>query len=126
MIENMNVAPAVPKPPFLLRAVRWLWRLAADRVYRNVMWLYLVRPKGAFQPFNDTLDNRYPGIFEFAQAELGAASAIRILSYGCSTGDEVFSLRRYFPRAMEWTLIAAILPCADVASNNRRMPTSHL
>src|SRR5690348_5151678 len=27
------------------------------------------------------------------------ASKISILSYGCSTGDEVFSLRRYFPCA---------------------------
>jgi SAM-dependent methyltransferase len=100
MINNINAAPAMPKPPLLLRTVRWLWRVASDRVYRNVMWLYLVRPKGAFQPFNDTLDDRYPRIFEFVQAELGAASAIRILSYGCSTGDEVFSLRRYFPRAV--------------------------
>jgi 2-polyprenyl-3-methyl-5-hydroxy-6-metoxy-1,4-benzoquinol methylase len=76
-----------------------LWRLAADRVYRNVMWLYVVRPKGTFQPFNDTLTDRYPRIFDFVQTELGAASKIKILSYGCSTGDEVFSLRQYFPGA---------------------------
>jgi SAM-dependent methyltransferase len=100
MTGNINAAPAMPKPPLLLRAARWLWRLVADRAYRNMMWLYLVRPKAAFQPFNDTLDNRYPRIFEFVQRELGAANKIRILSYGCSTGDEVFSLRRYFPRAI--------------------------
>ncbi len=28
------------------------------------------------------------------------ATDIRILSYGCSNGDEVFSLRRYFTRAI--------------------------
>ena len=97
MINNINTAAPIARPP--LRALRWLWRLAADRVYRNVMWLYFIRPKGAFQPFNDTFDDRYPKIFEFVQATLGAASKIKILSYGCSTGDEVFSLRRYFPRA---------------------------
>jgi hypothetical protein len=58
-----------------------------------------MRPNGAFQPFNDTEPNRYPGIFSFAQSALGAASDIRILSFGCSTGEEVFSLRQYFPHA---------------------------
>jgi SAM-dependent methyltransferase len=99
MIENIKIATAIARPPFLLRAIRRLWRLAVDRVYRNVMWLYFIKPKGAFQPFNDTSDDRYPGIFAFVAAELGAASKISILSYGCSTGDEVFSLRRYFPCA---------------------------
>src|SRR5579862_1094793 len=64
------------------------------------MWFYLMRPKGAFQPFNDTLDDRYPHIFRFVQSVLGAESKVEILSYGCSTGDEVFSLRQYFPRAV--------------------------
>jgi len=100
MMNNINAAPPIARSPLPVRELRWLWRLAADSVYRNVMWLYFLRPQGAFQPFNDTLDDRYPKIFEFVQAELGAASEIKILSYGCSTGDEVFSLRQYFPRAI--------------------------
>jgi SAM-dependent methyltransferase len=76
-----------------------LWRLAVDRVYRNVMWLYLVRPTGSFQPFNDTLQDRYPHIFNFVSSTLGAERNLKILSFGCSTGDEVFSLRQYFPHA---------------------------
>lgn len=103
MIQNIhtaNAAPPIKRPPFPARAIRRLWRLSTDRLYRNIMWLYFVRPKGAFQPFNDTEPNRYPGIFGFAQSELGAASDVRILSFGCSTGEEVFSLRRYFPCAV--------------------------
>jgi SAM-dependent methyltransferase len=99
MLRNINVAPEIERPALPRRALRWLRRLALDRVYRNVMWLYLVRPKGAFQPFNDTLEDRYPQIFNFVQSELGAEKKIAIMSYGCSTGDEVFSLRRYFPHA---------------------------
>lgn len=99
MTQNINTAPPIARSPLPARALRFLRRLAADRVYRRMMWLYFFKPKGAFQPFNDTLDDRYPRIFEFVQASLGAASEIKILSYGCSTGDEVFSLRRYFPRA---------------------------
>jgi len=56
-------------------------------------------PTGAFQPFNDTAADRYPRLFQFVQSELGAGNALDILSFGCSTGEEVFTLRRYFPRA---------------------------
>ena len=100
MTVNINTEPAQSRPPLIIRALRRLWRLAADRIYRNVMWLHVVRPRGAFQPFNDTRSDRYPRIFNFVRSELGAASEVKILSYGCSTGDEVFSLRQYFPAAI--------------------------
>jgi SAM-dependent methyltransferase len=79
--------------------LRKLWRLAVDGPYRNMMWLRWRQPAGAFQPYNDTEPNRYPRIFEFVQHLLGAQSELRILSFGCATGEEVFSLRRYFPHA---------------------------
>jgi SAM-dependent methyltransferase len=100
MTSNITSSSAATRPSLVLRAIRKFWRLATDRPYRDMTWLYVMRPKGAFQPFNDTEPNRYPEIFSFAQSKLGAASAVRILSFGCSTGDEVFSLRRYFPRAL--------------------------
>jgi len=77
-----------------------LWRLAVDRPYRNLMWHYLFRPKAAFHPFNDTKADRYPRIFSFVQSELGPSSKIMILSYGCSTGEEVYLLHTYFPHAV--------------------------
>jgi len=87
------------KPPLAWRLLRMLWRLTVNRSYRNIMWLDLVRPKGAYQPVNDTREDRYPRIFSFVRDRLGADSDVKILSFGCSTGEEVFSLRRYFPRA---------------------------
>ena len=98
---------------FLPRLFGALRRLASERDYRNMLWLRLARPKGLFQPNNDTQPDRYPEIFRFVQSQLGAGSAIRILSFGCSTGEEVFSLRRYFPQAVikgidiNWRNIAA-------------------
>jgi SAM-dependent methyltransferase len=53
---------------------------------------------GRFQPYSHTLPDRYPWLFQFAARELGAGEA-KILSFGCSRGDEVFTLRRYFPLA---------------------------
>jgi SAM-dependent methyltransferase len=97
--DNPIEAPAPKRPVFVARALRELWRLAADRPYRYQMWLRLTRSKGAFQPFATTHANRYPRIFQFVQEYIGVASEAKILSYGCSTGEEVFSLRDYFSRA---------------------------
>jgi len=54
---------------------------------------------GRFQAYSHTLPDRYPWIFEFARANIGDSSGTRILSFGCSRGDEVFTLRKYFPTA---------------------------
>jgi SAM-dependent methyltransferase len=98
--HNSEPSPGTKRPAFAVRAARSLWRLVFDRSYRNLMRLRLLPPRGAFQPFNDTRADRYPKIFGFVQSALGTSSKIRILSYGCSTGEEVFSLRSYFPHAV--------------------------
>jgi hypothetical protein len=86
MITNINKVTGGDPPSFPIRAARKLWRMVVDRPFRYAMWLYVVRPRGAFQPFNDTRQDRYPAIFSFVQSALGGDSAIKILSYGCSTG----------------------------------------
>jgi len=65
------------------------------RWYRRIQ-----RPlPGVFQPYNHTLPDRYPWLFQFASSRLGVNQDLRILSFGCSRGDEVFTLRSYFPSA---------------------------
>ncbi|HEY4124322.1 MAG TPA: class I SAM-dependent methyltransferase [Rhizomicrobium sp.] len=54
---------------------------------------------GQFQPYNHTLPDRYPWIFRHAVEALTECTTPRILSFGCSRGDEVFALADYFPRA---------------------------
>ena len=49
---------------------------------------------GSHQLVDWTAPNRYPEIFAAA-----AAAARRILSFGCSTGEECVSLAEYFPKA---------------------------
>ena len=80
----------------------------AARKSRNAIWgvcdgLYrkvIRRPlAGEYQPYYFTAPDRYPWLFEFAAARLGSRPDLRILSFGCSRGEEVFSLRRYFPSA---------------------------
>ena len=52
---------------------------------------------GCHQGPNRTALNRYPEIF--AAAAAAAPDARRILSFGCSTGEECVTLADYFPKA---------------------------
>lgn len=55
--------------------------------------------RGGHQVSTVTEFDRYPAIFAAAAAELGAFNAGPVLSYGCSTGEECFTLRDYLPDA---------------------------
>ena len=48
---------------------------------------------------NTTRMNRHPDLFTKCCDIKGKYSQINILSFGCSTGEECFSLREYFPYA---------------------------
>jgi SAM-dependent methyltransferase len=52
-----------------------------------------------FQPFSTTAMNRYPALFREAHAHVGDNVDARLLSFGCASGEEVFTLRTYFPNA---------------------------
>jgi SAM-dependent methyltransferase len=83
----------------LARLGRAAVRLVLDARFRDSLRMSLFRPPGGFQPFGDTAPNRYPIIFDFVRRQLGEDGAHDILSFGCSTGEEVITLRRYFPKA---------------------------
>ncbi len=84
---------------YLRRGLRILRGLTRNRSDRRAFWLRLTRPPNLFQPYGDTLPDRYPEVFAFVRAEISDGPRVRLLSFGCSTGDEVVSLRHYFPRA---------------------------
>ena len=53
-----------------------------------------------FQPFTTTSENRYPQLFTALAERLAHLPQPRILSFGCSSGEEVRALRRYLPHAL--------------------------
>lgn len=79
--------------------LRNLWRLVVDRPYRGALWLRLSGVR-AFQLSTRTYENRYPTIFSRVRDELRSTPRARILSFGCSTGAEVFWLRRHLADAV--------------------------
>ena len=122
----------VPAPTVLRR----IWREGRFEIRRR-----LRRPAPErFQPYGHTLPDRYPWLFDFAAAELEGAPDPRLLSFGCSRGEEVFSLARRLPGAAikgididPRNIAAGQARTAtlqdrrisfEVASNTRREPTA--
>lgn len=46
-----------------------------------------------------TCQDRYPELFGYCRQHFAECASPRILSFGCSTGEEVFTLARYLPHA---------------------------
>lgn len=76
-------------------SLRALWRQGRFELRRR-----LRRPmQGRFQPYPHTLPDRYPWLFDFAAEALAGVLSPRLLTFGCSRGDEALALRRRFPDA---------------------------
>jgi SAM-dependent methyltransferase len=58
----------------------------------------ILKPKNLFQPYATTGANRYPDEFAVV-AETMTTTSPTILSFGCSSGEELLSLHQHFPSA---------------------------
>ena len=83
--------------PGALAASRWLHQ-RIDPELRAIERLRRSAPM-ALQPFPDTFDDRYPELFAALADRLQGIESPRVLSFGCSDGAELRSLRRYLPHA---------------------------
>ena len=81
------------------RAVQLLLDFGRGAERRRSALLRVRAQTGLFQPFGTTWEDRYPAIFVALRDRLGARAAARLLSFGCSTGEEVAALRAYLPNA---------------------------
>lgn len=99
------------------RVARFFFNLVRSVESRNSALLLLHPPEGLYQPWGTTSDDRYPQIFKYVREQVGDSAKPRILSFGCSIGDEVFSLRRYFPQA---TIVGVDINLRNIAVCRRR------
>jgi SAM-dependent methyltransferase len=72
-------------------------RLLATSDGRSRLWTRIILGREVHQLTTATADDRYPDLFDLA-ASL-EPNAERILSFGCSTGEELVAIRHRFPRA---------------------------
>lgn len=70
-------------------AFDWVKRLVVHRRH----------PRGMFQPYGFTVPDRYPPLFRDVQKRLEGRANLRLLSFGCATGEEIATLAGYFPGA---------------------------
>lgn len=96
--------PLLRGSTLLLRTPSYVWQFATDGFYRSTILNRIFRPGQAHLTCNYTKMDRYPEIFGlvreyFASRGLEDSPDLRLLSFGCSTGEEAFSLRAYFPQA---------------------------
>jgi SAM-dependent methyltransferase len=74
-------------------------RFVLDPGYRAERRLYQTAAGRAFQITGVTFANRYPVLFDAIAEALSDRPAPRILSLGCSTGEELAALRARLPQA---------------------------
>lgn len=87
---------------FLYRAAAAVYqikRYLSDPAYRSSVHTRLFHASEVQQTTPLTFMDRYPDVFKACRDFFSDKGEIRILSFGCSTGEEVVTLRKYFPDA---------------------------
>lgn len=98
-IKNPLLRSMITLLLFLRNAYKTLILMCVDSEYRSAHLLELLHSKNAHQTTSLTSMNRYPEIFSACKDYFNDRQNISILSFGCSTGEEVITLRHYFPKA---------------------------
>lgn len=76
-----------------------LYHLLKGPESRSLALIRWKAPPNLFQPSPTTFQDRYPQCFQEVRQRLGDGPGLRLLSFGCSRGDELVSLRSFFPQA---------------------------
>jgi len=89
----------VPGARAAMQALRRARKMFTSPGYREARRLLRTGRVGLFQPHNTTRPDRYPELFGWLGETFAAAPAPRILSFGCSTGEEIVAIKSRLPRA---------------------------
>jgi len=84
---------------FLWRLIIVPYRFLFNPEYRSLILLKYFNKHETHQISNYTEYNRYPDLFTKCKQLMKEKENLKILSYGCSTGEEVFTIREYFSDA---------------------------
>ena len=79
--------------------VKHVFQFIISSSYREQLWSKIRYRKQFHQPSHYTAADRYPDLFDICSNFFYETEAPVILSFGCATGEEVFSLGKYLPTA---------------------------
>lgn len=102
--KNKLIKWSIQSLYFIKKILSTTKKFIVNKEFRSLTCLTLFHSKDIHQTTPLTWMNRYPEIFSACKEYFKCKDDIRILSYGCSTGEEVLTLRHYFPNA---TIIGA-------------------
>lgn len=97
-------------------------KFVLDPEYRSIHHLQLFYSRAVHQTTPFTYMDRYPEIFSACHTYLKDKPDVKILSYGCSTGEEVLTLRKYFPNAEIYGADInkhSLLKCKNLKTDNK-------
>ena len=98
--SNSIFVKSLVKGLYFVRVLPYnLKMLCTNREFRAMFFIKTFNSKKVHQTTPLTCMNRYPVIFSACRDYFKDKEDIKILSYGCSTGEEVVTLRQYFPNA---------------------------
>lgn len=107
-------AKAIPGAKWLWRT----WRSIVDPHSWGLRRAQKLSPGLLLQPSHYTSTDRYPWLFNFLGEAFSKREIPRILSYGCATGEELFSLETYLPDA---ELLGIDINPRNIAICNRKL-----
>ncbi|GFN32898.1 class I SAM-dependent methyltransferase [Paenibacillus xylaniclasticus] len=97
--NNPIVKLAVSSLAILWKAAVTVKNVITNPGFRSIVRLALLHSRQVHQTSSFTSMDRYPDIFSACRDYFKDKEHLNILSYGCSTGEEVLTLRKYFPNA---------------------------
>ncbi|MDR3697524.1 class I SAM-dependent methyltransferase [Mucilaginibacter sp.] len=83
----------------VLKKAWYLSKLLFNQSYRSKYYTQLKFGNYYFQKESYSTPNRYPHLFTKCKIYLNEVANLQILSFGCATGQEVFTLGAYLPHA---------------------------
>lgn len=97
--NNFLIRYSIKSIYFIRNVIYNIKKIFTNKEYRAIFYMKTFKSKRVQQTTPLTCMNRYPKIFSGCREYFKDKDNLKILSYGCSTGEEVVTLREYFKDA---------------------------
>ena len=94
--KNLIIRYIIRSLYFVKKSLYIIRKICTDKEFRAIFYMSIFNAGKVHQTTPLTCMDRYPIIFSACRDYFNDNKDIKILSYGCSTGEEVLTLRKYF------------------------------